>query len=564
MQQSAKKINCPSIKDYEVIGKIGEGGLAEIFKARQISLNRPVAIKVLFPQYSNDPDIVMRFDRESVTVARLNHPNIVHIIDKGQSDKRYYFIMEYVDGTSFKELIHSPKIALRKKLNIIVMMLKGLDYAHKNGVIHRDIKPANILVDRQGNAMVADFGIAHIATKNPDAEMTGSDVIMGTMAYMSPEQKISSANVDSTTDIYAVGVMIYEILTGRRPSGRFKLPTELNPQLPKQFDTIIKNCLAQDPSDRYQTAIDLKDALLNAMAGDKNNEPVSKSNDARVNSFIGNCQFLDTLKDTRYSNTMLVENTSNNELYVIKKNNRSTDGLKEARILTNLKHENIINIYGAGSDEKRLVVVMEYAAGGSLDERLIKTFPFDEAIKIAVDIANALSFAVQNWIVHGNLRPSNILFTNDGQIKISDFGLPPHYNLMEKNWYAAPEKRVSSQADVYGLGVIIYKLLFDKNPAYDRASNLVVDKSVSGLPMGFEKILQKMLSIRVAQRYRTVDEFLHDWDAIESAMADCKPKKKPVQIVPKKKNMKPLFIIGSILIVITLTMIILYNSGAFK
>jgi len=181
MTQIAEQKKQVKIGDYVLTGKIGQGGIAEIFRACQESLGRDVAIKILFPKFCNDPEILRRFERESVVIARLNHPNIVHVIDKGKAGNRYYFVMEYVDGTSLREVIDSPNIPLRTKLDMIAQMCKALDYAHKNGVIHRDIKPANILIDRQGNPRVADFGIAQIVG-TPEGEMTSSDVIMGTFA----------------------------------------------------------------------------------------------------------------------------------------------------------------------------------------------------------------------------------------------------------------------------------------------------------------------------------------------------------------------------------------------
>ncbi len=211
------------IGEYLVTGKIGQGGIAEIFRGRQESLARDVAIKILSPNLLSDIDIVRRFERESMVIAKLSHPNIVHVIDRGKAGNRYYFVMEFVDGTSLREVIDSARVTLETKLDMIVQVCKALDYAHKNGVIHRDIKPTNILVDKQGNARVADFGIAQIIGMS-DAELTGSDIIMGTIAYMSPEQKVSSTNVDQTTDIYAVGIMLYEILTGKTTAGTFQTP----------------------------------------------------------------------------------------------------------------------------------------------------------------------------------------------------------------------------------------------------------------------------------------------------------------------------------------------------
>jgi len=509
MAQAVKTTDLPQIPDYEITDKIGEGGIAEIFRARQISLNRDVAIKVLFADLTGDDDIVRRFDRESYTIARLNHPNIVHIIDRGKDNNRYYFIMEFVDGASFKDVIRSDQYTLQNKLKIIIGVLKGLDYAHKNGVIHRDIKPANILIDREGNPLVADFGIAQIVNKT-EQEMTSTDVIMGTLAYMSPEQKLSSANVTLTTDIYSVGVMIYEILTGNKPQGRFKLPSEINSRLNRAFDEIIIRSLAQNPNERYQSAVELKDALLNAMSLPGPCEPPVPNHRAS-DTFIGKCQYLDTLKDTKYSSTMLVENKETHQLYIIKKKERSTDGLREARMLSSLKHKNIIDILGAGGDIRKTVIMMEYAPGGSLADRMVRKYEYDQAMHIITELAEGLAFAHKNGIIHGDIRPSNVLFAKNDQVKLADFGLPPHYNLKDKNWYAPPEKKVSRQGDIYALGVILYQLLTTGNPAYDRSGKLYTTPLNGKVPEDFKRIISKMLAIRVSRRYAEVEEFLKDW-----------------------------------------------------
>ncbi|MCP4704533.1 MAG: protein kinase [candidate division Zixibacteria bacterium] len=433
MTQTANKQKILQIPDYQIEAKIGQGGVARIYKARQKSLDRDVAIKVLSHELSRDSDIVRRFDRESKTIAGLTHPNIVHIIDRGKIDDQYYFVMEYIDGTSFKEVLYSKDFTVRQKLEMIVMILKGLDYAHKNGVIHRDVKPANILVDKQGNAMMADFGIAQILSK-PEQEVTRSDVIMGTLAYMSPEQRVSSTNVDLTTDIFSTGVIIYEVLIGKRPMGRFKLPSEINPKIPQKFDEIITKCMAMSAKDRFQSAVELKDAILNQISSQGGQNVPGQNGMSSVQSFIGNSQYLDTIKETKHGTTMLMENLESRELFIIKKNDKQSTGLKEARQLAQLKHENILEIYGAGGDKNKLVVVMEYAQGGSLKDRMIKPYEVEKAMEIVKQISEALHFAHNNGVIHGNLRPSNVLFTKDNVIKLCDFGLPPHYDLMKKNW----------------------------------------------------------------------------------------------------------------------------------
>ncbi len=563
MQQATQKKVVPEIPDYEILAKIGQGGSARIYKARQKSLNRYVAIKILSPELSSNPEVVTRFDRESITIARLSHPNIVHIIDRGKVDDQYYFVMEFVDGTSFKEVVLSNKYTIRQKLEILVMVLKGLDYAHKNGVIHRDVKPANILIDKQGNALIADFGIAQILNKL-DHEVTQSDIVMGTLAYMSPEQRISSRNVELTTDIFSIGVILYEMLTTGRPHGKYIPPSELNPKIPGAFDDVVARCLDMEPQNRFQTAVELKDAILNLMSGKSYQDIAPKNGLGGVDSFIGKCQFLDTIRETKYSTTLLVENRESRELYVIKKNDKCSNGLKEARILSKLKHDNIINIFGAGGDERRLVVVMEYCQGGSLSDRMVKTYPVDKAMRIIKDISGGLDFAHRNGIIHGNLRPSNILFNKEEVLKLTDFGLPPHYNLMEKNWYAPPEKRVSKQGDIYALGVILHNLIYGKNPAYDRNANLALGRTEELLPLLLKDILKKLLAFKIANRYQDLEEFFIDWTRLEGGLSRRRKRSSGKSKSPRSGSKSTaLKITISIIVTVVIVALIIYFGDIF-
>lgn len=556
------------IGEYLLTGKIGQGGVAEIYKGRQESLDRDVAIKVLSSRLSGDPDIVRRFERESLVIAKLNHPNIVHVIDKGSASGRYYFVMTYVDGTSLRQVIDSDKIPLNTKLEMIVQVCKALDYAHKNGVIHRDIKPSNVLIDRQGNALVADFGIAQIIG-TPDSEMTSSDVIMGTMAYMSPEQKVSSTNVDQTTDIYAVGVMLYEMLCGKKPFGHFKKPTELNESINPAFDDIILRCLAQESKDRYQRAVELKDAILEAI-NLEGSLPV-KNDDYTINgtasdSFLGKCRYLDTIKETRFSSTILVENKINKTLYVIKKHSRGEHGRKEAKLLSKLKHANIINIIGSGGDKKNTVIITEYARGGSLADRMARKYQWKNAFSLIIDVFSGLDHAHKNNIVHGNLRPSNILFDDSDAPKIADFGMTAHYDPhQKKNWYNPPEHKISRQGDIYSVGVILHQMITGRNPSYDSAGNLRLDDVRMELPEALREIIRKALAIRVARRYQSCEQVLLDWEAYQKNHHE-RPARSAAPLIPEetKKQTVPVWAyfvaVGAVIVTVLLT---LYFSGFF-
>jgi len=557
-QPTLEKPAAPKIGDYEIISKIGQGGLAEVYKALQSSLQREVAIKVLSAAYTSDSDIVKRFERESILIAKLNHPNIVHVIDKGTQGRRYYFVMEYVDGTSFRAIINNPNIDLKIKIEIMVQVCKALDFAHKNDVVHRDIKPGNILIDRQGNAKVADFGIAQLRDSS-DLEVTSSDVIMGTVAYMSPEQKFSSANVTRAADIYSLGVILYEIVCGKKPEGAFKPPSTVNPNIPKGLDNIILKCLAECPDDRFATAGELKDALLNAFAGEIYNSGQADSAIARVESFMGKCRFLDTIKEDRFSATYMVENKDSRQLYIIKKNKQGDAGLKEANILSTLKHKSIINILGAGGDNKKTVIVTDYAPGGSLAERLIRTYSWEEAMAIAVPIAEGLTFAHKKNIVHGNLRPSNILFDKDENVKVTDFGMPPHYT-MQKDWYAPPEKKRSRHGDTFSLGVIIFMLLTNKIAQHDRAGNPYLTELDLKVPKPVRDIISKLLQIRVARRYQSLDEMLIEYSEYLKTLDE-----KPIKVaapptLPKSRDSRLLYYLVAAAIVLGILLALDWGS----
>ncbi|UCD62927.1 MAG: protein kinase [Candidatus Zixiibacteriota bacterium] len=446
---------------------------------------------------------------------------------------------------------------------MLVQVCKALDYAHKNGVIHRDIKPTNVLIDRQGNALVSDFGIAQMMSAT-DADVTASDVVMGTLSYMSPEQRISSTKVDQTTDMYAVGIMLYEILAGRKPMGRFKLPSELNRIVSKEFDRIVLKCLAQEAKDRYQRAVELKDDILNAMNHDDADSRTDVFSLRGADSFLGKCRYLDTIKETRYGSTILVENRVNKNLYVIKKHNKGDVGRKEAKILATLKHKNIINIYGSGGDNRSTVIITEYAQGGSLADRMVRRYDWEKALDIILAVASGLDHAHKNNIIHGNLRPSNILFDADEVVRITDFGLPAHYdNPRKRNWYSPPELKKTRQGDIYSLGVIAHQMIAGRNPSYDSGGNLLLDDVKLHLPEDVQTMLSRLLAIRVTRRYKTCEEFLAEHDEFaqrrKERMSQPRFEEKPVAAPPKGFPLWAYLAVGAGIVVGTLAA--LYFSG---
>ncbi|NUN48308.1 MAG: protein kinase [Candidatus Brocadiae bacterium] len=249
---------------YETSEVLGRGGMAVVYKGMQQSLGRVVAIKVLPKEFSRDRQFVGRFHREAESVAKLNHPNIIQIIDKGEEAGICYFVMEYVKGMSLAARLANKGCTLKEMVDIALQVCSALHYAHENGVVHRDIKPANILIDEaSGIAKVADFGIAQLAEKSTAiGTLTGDHMAMGTLDYMAPEQKRDAKNVDRRADVYSMGVVLYEMATGRVPMGLFDPPSRINREATKDLDVIIMKCLRDKPEERYQSCLELSNALI--------------------------------------------------------------------------------------------------------------------------------------------------------------------------------------------------------------------------------------------------------------------------------------------------------------
>lgn len=248
----------PNFPQLEVLDLLGFGGMGVVYKARQKSLDRLVALKILNPESSSNPNFAERFEREARALAKLQHQNIVMVYDSGHVDDLYYFIMEYVDGISLRQLMHDKEIQSEDVLGIVVEICEALHYAHSEGIVHRDIKPENILLDIKGRVKIADFGLAKLlAAKETQYALTLPQQAMGTMHYMAPEQIEHAAAVDHRADIYSLGVVFYELLTGELPIGRFSLPSEIR-AVDRRLDNIVLSTLEKDPQRRYQQVSDLQ------------------------------------------------------------------------------------------------------------------------------------------------------------------------------------------------------------------------------------------------------------------------------------------------------------------
>ncbi|MDQ3262699.1 MAG: protein kinase [Myxococcota bacterium] len=244
----------PEIPGYQLLDVLGRGGMGEVWRARQLSLDRMVAVKLLPQSLSSDREFVARFEKEAQALASLSHPNIIQIIDRGVVGSNYFFVMEFVQGRSLRELMGSGPAAAAEALRLIIQICHAIDYAHDQGIIHRDLKPENILLDERNHVKVADFGLASFVGNTVEkANLTATSVAMGTINYMAPEQRRDAKSVDGRADLYSLGVILYELLTGELPLGRFKLPSE-RAGMDARLDRIIIRALETDPEARYARA----------------------------------------------------------------------------------------------------------------------------------------------------------------------------------------------------------------------------------------------------------------------------------------------------------------------
>lgn len=255
-----------ALPQYEILGFLGRGGMGVVWKARHRDLDRVVALKVLPRDVAALPGFSERFRREARALARLAHPNIVSVHEAGECGGLYFLAMEHVDGVNLRQALREGRIGPHEVLRIVPQICDALQYAHDHGVVHRDIKPENVLVLADGRVKVADFGLAKIAGADASAELTLAGQVMGTPAYMAPEQVERPMSVDHRADIYSLGVVFYEMLTGELPLGRFDAPSK-RVQVDVRLDEVVLRSLEKAPERRWQQASEMKSEVGTIASG---------------------------------------------------------------------------------------------------------------------------------------------------------------------------------------------------------------------------------------------------------------------------------------------------------
>ncbi|MCP3687376.1 MAG: protein kinase [Gammaproteobacteria bacterium] len=505
------------MKGYTDLTKLSRGGMATIYRGKQTSLDRIVAIKFLSAEYLWNDQIRQLFDQESLVIAQLNHPNIIQVIDRGFTEAgRPYFVMEFIQGRDLCVLMQQKPMPMQIRLNLIMQISRGLAFAHKNGVIHRDIKPANLLVDGEGHLKILDFGIAWLKARGrPDSEE-----VHGTPDYMSPEQFSAPDTVSPLSDIYSLGAVMYELFVGKTHASdidnwQVKL-IELQPELAQ----LITTCLQVNPVERYSSADEVSLQLLRILRGAHIGKTQRVEARKAVGSAMDNFVLLDIIKRDSYGAVYLFEDKSRKKLMVIKKRVQSVAGLSEAKSLCLVDHPNLIKILGTSKNNNAFIVVMQHLTGGSLQDRLLRPYSSSRFIEFALQFCSAMLKAHSCRIVHGNLRPSNILFSDKEQVCVTDFGFDEHYHSDRRDWYQPLLKgEASVLRDIYSAAAIFHHMLAGE-PLKFTHQRIQPSSAFEKLDSRLQKLLRDMLESDSSNYYQSFEQIMPTLKSLQGEFSD--------------------------------------------
>jgi serine/threonine protein kinase len=558
----------PLVPGYEIEATLAPGGMGLVYRARQIGLNRRVALKMLRTGLDSGPQERARFRLEAEAVASLSHPHIIQIHEYGDWNGIPYLVMEFAEGGSLAQRAAGRPFPPADAADLLEILARTVHFIHERGLVHRDLKSANVLFTEQGIAKLADFGLAKRLDR--DQGLTGTQAVLGTAGYMAPEQAAGDQQaVGPAADVYGLGAILYELLTGRPPfQGETRdstirqvlselplPPAHLRSEVPAELEAICMKCLEKEPGQRYPSAL----ALAEDLGRYRNAEPLSiKSFGAfewhtRLARRAG-YEILDLLgarsrgivykaRQVSLNRTVCLEMIAARErpgaarLSVIR---------AEAESVAQLHHANIVGVYDFGELGGEPYLAREYVDGCTLAEKWAgPSEPAEQAVAIVETLARALHHAHSLGLVHGAIGPSKVVVEADGTPKITGFGLvnitreeapaagglrtPPNLS-----GYLAPEQvqdraaTISAATDVYALGALLYDLLAGRPPVLGDTVCDTLEQVRSGrierprhwrpeLPRELDAICMKCLEHDPADRYPSAAALAEDLRRVRSA-----------------------------------------------
>ena len=495
-----------NISHYRLVEMLGEGAMGEVYRAEDTRLKRTVALKFLTAGRETDAALRQRFLNEAQAAASLDHSNICTVYEVDEHDGEIFIAMAFIDGPTLQKKISQRPLPLAEAVEIAIQIGEGLEAAHERGIVHRDIKSSNVMLTSRGQAKITDFGLATLANQT---RLTHAGAIVGTPGYMSPEQA-RSEGADARSDLWALGVVLYEMVSGQLPFGgnnaasaifailhREPEPlTAVRSGVPLELERIVAKALAKDPAHRYQHAadilVDLRSVkrLLESRPQSVSSEREAAREAVVIGQTLGHYQLEEKLGEGGMGMVFRALDSHLGRAAAIKVLKAGKAGVEqkkrfvqEAKAASALNHPNIVHIYDISESGGVDYIAMEFVDGVTLD-RLIppKGMKIADALRMAVSIADALGKAHAAGIVHRDLKPSNIMVQSDGVVKVLDFGLaklleagagatiPPDERPQSDDGtivgtlaYMSPEQAqgaaVDSRSDIFSFGVVLYEML---------------------------------------------------------------------------------------------------------
>jgi len=561
----------PSIGKYRILEQLHEGTIEVIYKSFEPVAHQPVALKTIRKELLSDKDeaaaLGERFRNEAQAAGRLLHPGIVAVYEYGEDAQFAFIAMEYVEGGSLRQYFERKvRFEERDLVSIMAQLLEVLQYAHDQGVWHRDIKPANIIILNNGRIKVADFGNARVE----GSTLTQVTAEMGTPGFIAPEQYLGE-EVDHRVDIFAAGVVFYELLAGKPPFSGSKedltykvcheaaVPPSVVSNRPSlaRFDAIVLRALAKRPQDRYPSADKFRADLLAIY-----NEIFSPHQLIRRAGVFGKYQIIDEIGHGGSARVYRARNESDSivalKIFDLGKSEASADAVKrffetELAIVRSLNHPNIVKYLDAGMVDEIPYIAMELFDAGSLEQRLLGTkfLSVEDVLSVVEPIADAVDYAHGRRLLHRDIKPSNILFANDGRPVLSDFGIAHVLRPREEApgtttiasraamplgtaEFMAPEvleeAPASPASDIYSLGMTVYLALSGGFPtdgrtsftrARDRVEGRLISLNRRNPAIRFEVSVVVMTAIATEpkNRYRSARAFVAELRANVSSAA---------------------------------------------
>jgi serine/threonine protein kinase/tetratricopeptide (TPR) repeat protein len=562
---------------YEILKRLGEGGMGAVYKARDHELDRLVALKVIRPELAGHPDILRRFKQELILARQVTHKNVVRIFDLGTADGRKFITMDYIEGQDLKGILtERDKLPPEEVVPLFQQICRGLEAAHLEGVVHRDLKPQNVMVDDAGRLWLMDFGLARSMELSG---LTRTGVLMGTPDYMSPEQA-RAEKVDARSDLFSLGIIVYEMLTGRLPfqadtlmakllqrvQQRATPVTEIDPTIPASLGAVVTKCLEPDVRKRYQTIREILDDLSGSapasgshsaqmtglgqtMGGFASEAPVSISALGpgsqfgpryRIESEIGEGGMGKVYKayDSDLDRTVALKLVR----VELARDASSLQRFKQELLLASrISHRNILRIHDLGDVGGVKFISMAYIQGMDLHDRISKVgkLQTERAVNIGKQLASALEAAHAESVVHRDLKPRNVLIDVDDHVYVSDFGLAKSLDaettamtrageVLGTPRYMSPEQAESKAADhrsdLYSLGVILFEMVTGEVPFTGESSLQVMFQHVQQAPKDpralnpdvpeyLATIILKCLEKDPTCRYQNATELLQDLES---------------------------------------------------